>query len=107
MLTEGGRKERTADEGTEAQYGTSRVCVCVCFFVCVCVCLCVCVCVCLSLSLARALSVFVYVYGYRLFLPSDETIVSVVDRNGIADTYGTITTGKYADLPLVRCYCTA
>lgn len=37
----------------------------------------------------------------RLFLPSDETIVSVVDRNGIADTYGTIATGKYADLPLV------
>lgn len=40
----------------------------------------------------------------RLFLPSDETIVSVVDRNGIADTYGTITTGKYADLPLVGIY---
>eukprot|EP00904_Undaria_pinnatifida_P002727 jgi/Undpi1/12455/HiC_scaffold_5.g02126.m1 len=37
----------------------------------------------------------------RLFLPSDETIVSVVDRNGISDTYGTIATGKFSDIPLV------
>ncbi|CAM9304359.1 unnamed protein product, partial [Laminaria digitata] len=37
----------------------------------------------------------------RLFLPSDETIVSVVDRNGISDTYGTIATGKFSEIPLV------
>lgn len=37
----------------------------------------------------------------RLFLEADKTIVSVVDRNGISDTYETIATGKYAEIPLV------
>ncbi|CAM9216407.1 unnamed protein product [Ectocarpus sp. 4 AP-2014] len=37
----------------------------------------------------------------RLFLSSDETIVSVVDRNGISDTYGAIATGKFSEIPLV------
>ncbi|CBJ48846.1 carboxyl-terminal protease [Ectocarpus siliculosus] len=37
----------------------------------------------------------------RLFLSSDETIVSVVDRNGISDTYGAIATGKFSKIPLV------
>eukprot|EP00752_Nemacystus_decipiens_P009917 g8849.t1 len=37
----------------------------------------------------------------RLFLEADKTIVSVVDRNGISDTYETIATGKYSDIPLV------
>lgn len=37
----------------------------------------------------------------RLFLEADKTIVSVVDRNGISDTYETIATGKYSEIPLV------
>ncbi|CAB1119186.1 unnamed protein product [Ectocarpus sp. CCAP 1310/34] len=37
----------------------------------------------------------------RLFLSSDETIVSVVDRNGISDTYGAIATGQFSEVPLV------
>lgn len=32
---------------------------------------------------------------------ADQTIVSVVDRNGISDTYETIATGKYSEIPLV------
>lgn len=41
-------------------------------------------------------------HASRLFLSSDETIVSVVDRNGISDTYGAIATGKFSEIPLVR-----
>ncbi|CAM9798807.1 unnamed protein product [Pylaiella littoralis] len=37
----------------------------------------------------------------RLFLPADERIVSVVDRNGISDNFGTIANGKYSEVPLV------
>ncbi|CAM9662014.1 unnamed protein product, partial [Hapterophycus canaliculatus] len=37
----------------------------------------------------------------RLFLPADEKIVSVVDRNGISDTYETIATGQFPEVPLV------
>lgn len=40
-------------------------------------------------------------YMHRLFLPSDETIVSVVDRNGISDKYGTLAAGKFSEVPLV------
>ncbi|CAM9790994.1 unnamed protein product, partial [Discosporangium mesarthrocarpum] len=37
----------------------------------------------------------------RLFLHADETIVSVVDRNSIADSYSAIADGKYSEVPLV------
>ncbi|CAM9256254.1 unnamed protein product [Ascophyllum nodosum] len=37
----------------------------------------------------------------RLFLHSDETIVSVVDRHGISDRYSTVASGQFSEVPLV------
>ena len=38
---------------------------------------------------------------HRLFLHSDETIVSVVDRHGISDRYSTVASGQFSEVPLV------